>query len=360
MAFSSFRRSIAEMTSTLTSSSSSSTTTPKTTSTTTATTNNANQEDVERLACIRIARHLGDFPFLSKTNFITNIQDLSTRRFPGEFWWSLDYNLDFLHQCWYEGFLTMSDRISSSRDVLLPKLHVARCVVDFVNVRKPQKSCIKRAKKMGYVLTVNKAFADVCKGIQEQHGFNWFFPKLVKTFTDSNSTLPTNDKTHIVSFELWTKDGELIAGEVGVVCGACYTSYSGFMREDGSGTIQMFAMVQLLRQCGFRLWDLGMGLTYKFETYGGIDVPRETFLTRFRAVRDEVKPLANLLEWIKTTKQIVAYDLLASLLPVSNSNNNNNKEKVKSKKQKQDGQQQQQQQQQQQMDDDDDEDHSDT
>ena len=45
------------------------------------------------------------------------------------------------------------------------------------------------------------------------------------------------------SVEVWM-DGALVAGELGVTVGACYTSYTGFRTTDSAGTVQCLAMVR--------------------------------------------------------------------------------------------------------------------
>jgi Leu/Phe-tRNA-protein transferase len=65
-----------------------------------------------------------------------------------------------------------------------------------------------------------------------------------------------------VSFGVY-RDGELKAGEFGVVTGRVYTSYSGYYEEDNAGTAQIILMAQWLRKSGFDFLDFGMPLDYK-------------------------------------------------------------------------------------------------
>lgn len=95
------------------------------------------------------------------------------------------------------------------------------------------------------------------------------------------------------SIEVWrVSDGKLVAGEIGTQVGAWYTSLSAFTETDltpppsskskstststsksaeppaaanasSAGTIQCCCVAIMLKQCGFRCWDLGMEMDYK-------------------------------------------------------------------------------------------------
>lgn len=82
----------------------------------------------------------------------------------------------------------------------------------------------------------------------------------------------------------------LVAGELGYTVGSSYTSLSGFRLSDanGAGTVQCCAVAKLLLRCGFQMWDLGMGMTYKYEL-GAKDVPRSEFLSHLSRMRGEGK-----------------------------------------------------------------------
>jgi Leu/Phe-tRNA-protein transferase len=90
-----------------------------------------------------------------------------------------------------------------------------------------------------------------------------------------------------VSFGLY-RDGELAAGEFGVVAGRVYTSYSGYRDEDSAGTVQMILTGRYLRDAGFAFWDLGMPLGYK-DRLGARNISPGLFVELFRqAVRFSV------------------------------------------------------------------------
>ena len=94
-----------------------------------------------------------------------------------------------------------------------------------------------------------------------------------------------------MSFELWDAQKNLLAGDVGVIVGGVYTSFSGFYVKDGVGTIQILAMAKLLEKSGFSFLDLGQFIEYK-KGLGSVVIPRAEFLTAYHSAR--VKPSPQL------------------------------------------------------------------
>jgi Leu/Phe-tRNA-protein transferase len=87
-----------------------------------------------------------------------------------------------------------------------------------------------------------------------------------------------------VSFALY-RDGQLVAGEFGVVAGRVYTSYSGYYDEKNSGTVQLILATHYLNEHGFYFFDLGMPLDYK-KDIGAIDVSPAEFAALFRKAQE--------------------------------------------------------------------------
>ncbi|KAI9033404.1 hypothetical protein DFJ74DRAFT_753924 [Hyaloraphidium curvatum] len=232
-----------------------------------------------------------------------------------EFCLAASFDPRFIADLMYHGFITMAGS-ARGLEFLTPKLHTQRCMVDFARVTRPQKSSVKRATKRKHTITVSKVFEGVCSEIVTWHGEAWLYRRLRETLGDMSRRRDLrNGKIRIVSFEIWAPQGNgadggdsdgdemvdagerdriLVAGEIGVCVGSIYVSYSGFCSEDGAGTVQMYSMAALLVRCGFKLWDLGMGLQYKYATYGAGDVPRTQFLARLEALRDDEAPLLAL------------------------------------------------------------------
>jgi Leu/Phe-tRNA-protein transferase len=162
-----------------------------------------------------------------------------------------------------------------------------------------------------------------------QHGENcWFYAPLTNAYREihnHNSDISVYG-IRIHSVEVWERNvigegGErvsgcesesggvnsqkrLVAGEIGYTVGGCYTSLSGFRLPDadGAGTVQCCAVAKLLIMCGFKMWDLGMGMIYKYDL-GAKDIPRNDFLSLLSSMRD--MPCTLILE-----NSISAVDLL--------------------------------------------------
>lgn len=133
-------------------------------------------------------------------------------------------------------------------------------------------------------------FDDVCEGIIKQHGENWFYPPLVSALKKINclkiSSTDNLGSVSVHSFEVWDKNGDLVAGEAGYAVGGCYTSLSGYYEANSAGSVQMAATGCLLRSHGFHMWDLGMDLEYK-RSLGAILLSKGEFFDKLKNCRDD-------------------------------------------------------------------------
>ena len=179
------------------------------------------------------------------------------------------------------------------------------------------KSTRKKSKR--YTFTINQSFESVVTGCHNQHGISWLFPPIVQAFRAMNhktissprttsSTLTSSSTTtshddeggcvanlweengqacpvRLYSIEVWNKEtGELAAGELGYGLGRMYTSLTGFSQEDSAGSIQLAALGQLLYNCGYDMWDLGMALDYK-SNLGAKGMKRGVFVDKVKTLR---------------------------------------------------------------------------
>lgn len=199
--------------------------------------------------------------------------------FPLEFCASDSFDPDFVAALIREGFIPMATEWGEGEELLLPKLHLLRSCLDPAALRVTRS--VRRAAR-GHILAIGGNFEEVLAGCLETHGPGWLRPPLLAAFREL-AARPLGAGPRLLSFEL-RRDGELVAGEFGALLGACYTSYSGFRRENGAGSVQLAATGRALEAAGVRLWDLGMPMAYK-TALGAEDLPRSDFLRKFRGLR---------------------------------------------------------------------------
>eukprot|EP00429_Kryptoperidinium_foliaceum_P068105 CAMPEP_0176067092 /NCGR_PEP_ID=MMETSP0120_2-20121206/33485_1 /TAXON_ID=160619 /ORGANISM="Kryptoperidinium foliaceum, Strain CCMP 1326" /LENGTH=306 /DNA_ID=CAMNT_0017400703 /DNA_START=112 /DNA_END=1029 /DNA_ORIENTATION=+ len=208
----------------------------------------------------------------------------------GDFCVSQFFHPRLMAQLMCEGFLPIA-----APEVLLPKLHAHRCVIDLprgdLHV---SKSTRKKAKR--FRLTINQAFDRVVEGCHVQHGEKcWLYTPLVEVFRVMNQEEATravilNEKpqecpVRLYSIEIWNiETGNLAGGELGYTVGSIYTSLTGFTCEDSAGSVQLAALGRLLMKLGFSLWDLGMEMDYK-TSMGCHLMARKEFVAHVKAVR---------------------------------------------------------------------------
>jgi Leu/Phe-tRNA-protein transferase len=187
---------------------------------------------------------------------------------------SINFSPAFLAKLMAAGFLVMSmeqyGTESDIKTILLPKHHLVRNVLFFdqLHVSKTAKRFLNR-----YELKADDDFALMLHHCIETHGDDWLTEELCKTLV----SLWKNpiDPVKMFAFGLY-RDEQLVAGEIGVVAGKVYTSYSGFHAENNSGTVQMIKTAKYLEKNGFSFWDLGMPLDYKY-TFGAVDIFKNVF-----------------------------------------------------------------------------------
>eukprot|EP00045_Choanoeca_perplexa_P005504 m.46576 g.46576 ORF g.46576 m.46576 type:complete len:285 (+) comp13157_c0_seq9:115-969(+) len=196
-----------------------------------------------------------------------------------DFCWSSTQHPEYYARLIRAGFLCIASTVGR-RHVLVPKLHVDRCLMTDLNNLVVSKGTRKKAKR--YQMTINTAFDDVAEGCIDQHGYNWL-GMVLGSLKQLHEHPQHGVKVH--SIEVW-RENQLVAGELGTTVGSVYTSLTGFTRESGSGSVQLVTLCRLLQQQGFTLWDLGMGMSYKLAL-GATDEPRARYISLLRAKRDD-------------------------------------------------------------------------
>jgi Leu/Phe-tRNA-protein transferase len=136
-----------------------------------------------------------------------------------------------------------------------------------------------------FELRINYNFKNVLNNIIERHGNVWITPPLKKILMKLNKS---NYKAKAISFEVY-KDGELKAGEIGIITGKIYTSYSGFYNESSAGSVQLAMMLNYLKDNNFAFCNFGTDDSIKNNLYkrklGAIYIDRSDFIRLWREGR---------------------------------------------------------------------------
>ncbi|MDR0322249.1 MAG: GNAT family N-acetyltransferase [Treponema sp.] len=208
-----------------------------------------------------------------------------------EFCLAVDFSPEFVVRLMEAGFLVMSMQFPEDEEtkkegfyILLPKLHLVRSALFYENLH--IKRSVRRLLKK-YELRADADFDLVIDRCVEKHGTEWLTPPLIKSiktireYEGTGSPLSPTSNAYPASFALY-RDGVLVAGEFGVVCGKVYTSYSGFYDENNAGTVQIIQTVRYLQEHGFSFLDMGMPLDYKNDL-GAVDITPREFVRLFRS-----------------------------------------------------------------------------
>jgi Leu/Phe-tRNA-protein transferase len=202
-----------------------------------------------------------------------------------DFCLAVDFEPLFIADLMAAGFLVMSTEVEEEpcgaegdkepQYLLLPKLHLTRSVLFFedLHVKRSLKPLLSR-----YELGVNRDFERIMNRCAAIHGDDWLTAPLRENIRRIRGL--DHPRVRPISFGVY-RDGELRAGEFGVVAGRVYTSYSGYYDEDNAGTVQMVLMTRYLQDRGFAFLDLGMPLDYK-DALGARNIEPRYFVELFR------------------------------------------------------------------------------
>jgi Leu/Phe-tRNA-protein transferase len=219
-------------------------------------------------------------PFVMPPEDGDALADWLSEAYPDEFCASLSFDPGFVDELCASGFIPMAVEDGEAGEVLIPKLHTIRSVLsppDVVVTRTARRASGR------YRFGLDLRFEEVLEACLETHGDDWLRPPLLEAWRELFATRGER-RSRFSSMELYAGE-RLVAGEIGVFVGGCYTSLTGFRRESGSGTVQLVATARYLEAIGVVLWDLGMPLDYK-ATLGARNVSRPEFLSLFRAARE--------------------------------------------------------------------------
>ena len=218
-----------------------------------------------------------------------------------EFCLALDFDPEFIAALMKAGFLVMSAFLieepeTEGRYILLPQLHLTRSALLFPDLH-VKKSI--RGKLSRYELRVDGRPAEKLPSMESLFSlprspasdFDLIMERCVEAHDDAWLTLPLRNALRGIRERPWLparplsfgvyRDGELRAGEFGVLAGKVYTSYSGYYAEDDAGSVQMILTARFLEERGAPFWDLGMPLDYK-TGLGARNVDTVQFVELFR------------------------------------------------------------------------------
>lgn len=179
------------------------------------------------------------------------------------------------------GFIATSCFDTKNRQILLPEIQFEYAVLHFndVHISKKVKTLLHKNE---FILTKNQHFKEVLESIDRYHKNSWLNHQYTKMLHEIKKNHFENFE--LVSFELLdTKNGALVAGEVGYIIGKTYTSLSGFFQREKCynnwGKLQLVVLSQYLEKNNFDFWNLGHAcLLYKID-FGAKVYPRKEFLS---------------------------------------------------------------------------------
>jgi leucyl/phenylalanyl-tRNA--protein transferase len=134
---------------------------------------------------------------------------------------------------------------------------------------------LARARRR-FVLTRNRAFADVMRGCGSTHGPTWITPGML------NAYVRLHELGWAHSIEVW-RGGELVGGVYGVAVGGLFAAESMFHRARDASKVALGALVDHLSDRAFGLLDVQL-LTPHLASLGAIEVAREAYLAGLAAV----------------------------------------------------------------------------
>jgi leucyl/phenylalanyl-tRNA--protein transferase len=134
---------------------------------------------------------------------------------------------------------------------------------------------LRRTLRSGrFTVTVNRAFGEVIRGCADRPEGTWITAAMITAYER------LYELGHAHSIEAWA-DGKLGGGIYGVAVGGLFAGESMFTRQRDASKVALAALVERLRERGFRLFDIQM-LTEHTARLGAVEIPRAEYLERLR------------------------------------------------------------------------------
>lgn len=127
----------------------------------------------------------------------------------------------------------------------------------------------KVLKKKPFEIRFDTAFKEVMEGCAEREE-TWIDDVILKSYCYLHV------RGHAHSVECWDAEG-LQGGLYGVAIGKAFFGESMFSRKTDASKIALVALVERLRESGFRLLDT-QWMTDHLRTFGGLEIPQSQYL----------------------------------------------------------------------------------
>jgi len=205
------------------------------------------------------------------------------------YYWSDDFSASYYIAQAKAGFIAVSDTITN-QEVLLPEIQYAYALLDFKDIYIPSR-VTKLIKSKKLTITIDDNFEEIQEYLDTYHKNNWLNQKYASILRQTQELKNTNFRAVTVYIEY---QGEIVAGEIGYIIGATYTSLSGFSSKKykSFGTAQMVLLAQKLQNSGFDFWNLGHPYMDYKQKLGAKIYQRDKFLIRwYKSTQKELKGL---------------------------------------------------------------------
>lgn len=137
-----------------------------------------------------------------------------------------------------------------------------------------RRSLRQAMRKMSYEIRVNTAFAEVIRACARHRELGepsiWLSEEMIALYTELHR------RGFVHSVEVWT-DGKLSGGLYGVAIRGAFFGESMFTRVSFASQVALVALVERLRERGYRLLDAQMR-TPHIGHFGAIDLPHDEYL----------------------------------------------------------------------------------
>ena len=207
------------------------------------------------------------------------------------YYWSDDLSKEFYIKAAQCAFVTTS-MYKNNKFFLLPEIQFDYAVMDFKNIKTPQKVS-KLLKEDNYLFTINEKFYEVLDKIKNYHEESWMKDEYINILKNIKNDTCNNKNFKLMSIEISEKKTNLlISGEIGYQVGSIYTSLSGFRTKEKKynnwGKLQLVLLNSYLEKNGYSFWNLGHPqLLYKLDL-GATIYTRKEFIKRWNSEKNNL------------------------------------------------------------------------